>query len=328
MSEKFHYIVEDAMKLYAIDPIGIEFLCEETNVFYLVYTSSSKVVLKIFQEESSKLEDNLIEMYLLEQITLKSDIIVPKVIQTKKGEHIGFVYDSKDNINKRVALYEFLEGEDIDQIETVDLICKLGKETAKLHNLTKTLSIPKDMHPKKWDKVFYYRDEEVLYNQERYKHYFGDENVKFLDQLIAFVNEKLSSFYNKESFLIHADLNPWNVKVFDEEIRLFDFEEGMIGSFIHEFAIFLFYYKYDNRDVYNAFKNAFLKGYEEVSGPTSYNEFDIEILMLARRLNFLNYILMISDDPTGYIHLNLKRVKETVFSLNINLDKNNDSFGV
>ncbi len=308
--DRYKNLATLALKNYDIDVLGVTFLVEETNVFFEVITKDNKYVLKVFQEESSKLEDNLIEVFFLDEITKRTNLIVPSVLHSKTGKAITFVYDETEKLEKRFCVYNFLEGVDIDGFETIENIVELGKATAILHKASKEISIPISMKPKRWDNVFYYRDEEVLYNTEEYKQYYKKEDIQLLDKLIKYVNEKLQHYYLCETFLLHADLNPWNVKLENGKIRLFDFEEGMIGSFIHEIAIFLFYYKYDERDNYEDMKNAFIKGYSEILDVPKFDEFDIELLMIARRLNFINYILMINDSPNDYIELNMKRIKE------------------
>lgn len=314
--EKFLQVAQEAIKQYGLDVVNIEYLCEETNMFFTVYTTNKLYVLKIFQEESSKLEDNLLEVFMLNEVSTKTDIIVPSVFFSKANEPIVFCEDIDGNI-KRIALYDYLEGTDFDGLETKENVFELGKIVGKMHKASQTFVLPNTMDPKKWDQVFYYRDEEVLYNKEPYRTFYEEEDILLLDQLIPYVNGKLKEYYKDSVFLIHADLNPWNVKLHEGAIRLFDFEEGMVGSFLHELAIFLFYYKYDSRNVYHEFKEAFIKGYEEVLEVPEYDEFDIELLMLARRLNFINYILMINDNPKDYIRLNMKRIKDVLKQYNL-----------
>ncbi len=153
----------EALKQYDIDYKNIEFLIEETNIFFLIKTDQEKYVLKIFQEESSKLEDNLIEAALLKSVSEKSDIIVPSIVSSKTGEDIIFIESKDFETRKRVAVYRFVEGEHFDKIETDELFVKVGRTMASLHQATKEIVLPNVLKPKRWDKVFYYRDEEVLF---------------------------------------------------------------------------------------------------------------------------------------------------------------------
>jgi len=63
---------------------------------------------------------------------------------------------------KRVAVYTWIEGEDLDGNETPELFYKVGKIMAKLHLQTERIEIPDFITPKRRDKVFYYEGEKAV----------------------------------------------------------------------------------------------------------------------------------------------------------------------
>ncbi len=308
-----------ALEKYSFNVKNVEFLIEETNVFFLVHTDTEKVVLKIFQEESSKIEDNLVEVYFMEQITDNTDILIPEVVVNNDGDKVFFVYNDDFKMPKRVAVYKFLEGEDFNEIETDELFYKLGKVIAKLHNMSKELVIPKELEPKKWDDVFYYRDEYAMYNETRFHKFICKEDRELLDEFIPFLNRELMKLYQEPTYLIHADLNPWNIKVHNNEIRLLDFEEGMVGNIIHEMAILIFYYRYDKNYDYKKIKKQVFAGYEEITKLPEISDFVIDMLIMARTVNFVNYVLILYDDPTEYIKNRMIRIREFLSSYKVAL---------
>lgn len=312
-------IVNKAMLLYSLTVNQTEFLIEETNIFYKLDTNEGQFVLKIFQEESSKLEDNLIEAHMLEYVSSHSTIMVPKMLASRQNKYIEFVEDQK-GINRRVAIYLYLEGEDIDSNETDETFFDIGVLMADLHNCTKNIILPKELNPKRWDKVFYYRDEYAIYNEEKYDKYFTKEDRMLLDKVIPYVNMKLAHFYDRESFLIHGDMNPWNIKLHKGTLRLFDFEEGMEGNEIHDLAIMLFYYRYDKNFNYEKVKKNVIAGYESIRNLPKFSDFDIDLLIIARTLNFINYVLIIHEDPTNYIKVRMDRVREFLLHYSIIID--------
>ncbi len=306
----YENLAREALKNYDLEVVNIEFLIEETNIFYTLHTNHSKYVLKIFQEESSKFEDNLIEALLLKEVTSKTNIVVPSILPTKNNEEILFVSTDGFPIKKRVAIYRFVEGTHFDQHETSEMFFELGKTMALLHQATKQITLPDTLKPKRWDKVFYYRDEEVVFKQEKYKKYFSEDDICFYDKFNQYLNKVLPDFYKDDTYLLHADFNPWNILVHNNEIRLLDFEEGMEGSVVHEMAICLFYYRYDQKFNYSDVKNQLYKGYEQITPLPKISDFDIDLLIMARTANFINYVLLIHDDPKDYIKERIKRIKD------------------
>ena len=318
--EKLHNVALEALEYYDVSCETLEFFTEDTNVFFKVSTLYDTYMLKIFQEESSKLEDNLAEVFFMNEIDQRTDIVIPSIIKSKNGDSIVILKSQYFEIEKRIALYSFIEGVDLNGNETNDLFYKLGQACAKLHNASEQIKIPDSISPKKWDTVFYYRDEPIVYNDNKYKDITLEENREFLDKFIPYLNEKLKEYYQRPSFIIHADLNPWNVKIYNNEIRLLDFEEAMYASEVHDLAILLFYYRYDQNYNYDVVKSNVLDGYQSVRQLPEITDFDIDLLIMARTANFVNYTLYwYESDPTEYFRSRVKRMMDFVDTYNVKL---------
>ena len=321
IKRRLRKVAELALEEYALAIESIDYLIEETNVFFkLMDTDGNKYALKVFQEESSTIEDNLAEVFFIDTVKKNSDIEIPEVVPASDGRGVVVIKSPYTPTAKRVAVYKWLEGEDLDGKESTDRFFELGAMTAKLHLATAQVSIPENLSPKRRDKVFYYNDEVAVYKEESYQEHLSKQYHKLMDSIIPYLNEKLLSYYdNANPQLIHADLNPWNVKVHGDELRLLDFEEAMLGIPVHDFAIMLFYYRHDDNFVYEDVKKAFFDGYASLQPLPEFSEFDLELLMTARRVNFLNYILQISPDPKTYIEKNLPRVEAFLEEFSITL---------
>ena len=311
---RMHKAAKKLVEQYDIKVKEISYITEETNMFFKVTSSDGrKYALKICQEESSKLEDNLAEVYLIETVSQNTDITVPEVVRAKNGDAVSRALCEGFDEAKRGILYNWIDGREIDGREDNNYFIELGKTAAKLHLATRNISIPEDISPKKWDKVFYYRDEVPVYKEQKYQSYLSPKYHESMDFMIPYLNEKLAAFYNNTSSqLLHADLNPYNVWTYKNEIRVIDFEEAMLGLPVHDLAIALFYYRYDKNFIYNKVKDTILEGYSSVLGISEINEKDIELLMTARRVNFLNYVLLVDDNPAEYIKINTERLMEYI----------------
>ncbi len=309
---RMHDVAKEAIKQYDIDAKSISYITEETNIFFKVVGSDGKkYALKIFQEESSKIEDNLAEVFLIEKVAEFSDIVVPEVVKSINGQGVVWVNHIGFDCKKRVAVYKWLEGKEIDGREDDGYFEKIGGIMAKLHEATEGIAIPRNIKPKKWDKIFYYRDEVPVYKQEKYQKFLPKDYHEVMDFIIPYLDEKLLGFYkNATPQLLNADLNPYNIWTYKDEIRLIDFEEAMYGMPIHDLGIYLFYYKDDDNFDYPKVYDLLFKGYKKVRALPEFSESDIEHLMISRRVNFLNYALLVMDSPEKYLKTNIGRVKE------------------
>ncbi|WP_214481753.1 phosphotransferase [Bacillus sp. SM2101] len=318
-------VAELATEKYDVQVDELVFLSEETNILYklkdhLGYT----YVMKIFQEESSSLEDNLTEIFFMDIVNKANYVSAPRMISGKDGEKLQVIKSTYTSTPKRVALYSWLEGDDLEGNECEKRFIQLGELTARLHKTTYGIQIPSKITPKTWDKVFYYQGEEAIYKHEKYQKFLSNEFHQIMDGIIPFLNDQLSTYYknnNEDLQLIHGDLNPSNIKVNGEQMHLIDFEDSMFGLPIHDISIMLYYYKYEETQNFDEVKRFYFQGYRKVRDLPNITDYELELFMTARRVNFLNYILEVSNDPVDFIETSLPRVKEFVEKYNINLLK-------
>lgn len=313
---KYKSVLKIALKQYNIESKEITYLTEETNVLYLIKTDKFDYVLKIFQEESSNYNDNLTEHYFIKIIQKFTTIQTPKVIENNSGQTITMIPYKNSKGYKRVALYEYLSGSSVACREDLDYFESMGQVMAKMHLATKGLSFPDYVNPKKWKSIFYYENETKVYHLKKYKNFITKEMIDVLDHLIPYINQKLESFYAEGSpQLIHADINPWNVKKTEDNYIIYDFEEAMLAYPIHDISVFMYYYKFNEEIKYHDIKKAFLKGYQSLNElPTNLNEKNMELIMMARRINFFNYVLTINPNPKEYLEMSFLRIKEYFIS--------------
>ncbi|WLR42860.1 phosphotransferase [Bacillus carboniphilus] len=314
LQKEYHNIAELAIEKYDLRIKDLSYFTEETNIFFkLTDYYDNQYLLKIFQEESSTLEDNLVEVFFISMINKDNNVSIPNIIKGINGDYIQLI-DSKFFSNtKRVILYSWLEGEDLDENENETRFMQLGEVTALMHNTTMGLTLPESMIPRVWDKVFYYKGEQPVYKNQQYQKHISMDNIELLDKFIPYLDEKLAMYYKEGKNnlqLIHADLNPWNIMVDKGDMHVIDFEDSMLALPIHDIANMLFYYRYDDRFEYENVKQLYFRGYERVRPLPKFNEFDLDLLMTARRVNFINYVLLVEDDPRSYIEKNIGRIHD------------------
>ena len=89
--------------------------------------------------------------------------------------------------------------------------------------------------------------------------------------------------------LIHADLHQYNYLFHGEEVRVIDFDDCLFAPFTYDLAVTLWYLA--SRPDYRALEGALLRGYERVRIlPAGYRT-HLPLLMLARTLGMVEWVL-------------------------------------
>jgi len=223
---------------------------------------------------------------------------VTQPVARTDGEYLTFVSGAGVPGEKRCALYRWVPGVQLEEHVSPRTYRQLGAIMAKLHKHAESLSLPAQVCPKRWDKVFYYPDEPVVYNTPEYSHVFMPEQIEILDRAIAHVNPFLADLYRElgRPFIIHADLHFWNVHIYRGQLYVIDFEDLVLGYPVQDIAICLYYLR--NRADYAELAGAFQSGYTTEREWPSFSQSDLHTLWMGRMANFANYAAQI-DEPEG-----------------------------
>ncbi|WP_226294073.1 phosphotransferase enzyme family protein [Aquimarina algicola] len=293
---------------------SINFFAKETSTIYKVVDShQQEYALKIYEEASSNEDDNQIEILILDAIKEKGTIQAPEIITNRLGEKLTYYQDAVFTNPRRISVTKWLKGEDLNDNESELAFINLGKLMGELHLILKNIKLPEGITPKKWDKVLYFRDEEPNYKKKKNSKKVDEEFIDVIEHAIPILDTELKRIYIQEPpQLLHGDINPWNIKLEKEKLSILDFEDAIYGPRIHELAIMLYYYKEDKRFSYKLVKDRVLEGYLQVNPIKEYKDSDIEILMLARLANFLNYVLILEGDFEEFIKKGKSKLKSFI----------------
>ena len=292
-----------ALKPYELQVKWVKFLTIETNTMFKVLSEEDeRYVLRIYSDGESTLSENQTEMFWLDALKRDTDPRISEPVPRQDGEYITIVQVPGVPGEKRCVLFKWVPGRPLEQYLNPGNYFKLGETMAMLHNHAETLKpLPPFVQPKKWDKVFYYPDEPVIYNTDAYKYLFPSDRINLLDEVIAHANDEFERLYSDQErlVLIHGDLHYWNVHVFKGELYIIDFEDVMFAHPVQDIAITLYYGR--QRDDYKELRTAFIQGYTSIRKWPVENDRQIETLMAARSVNFINYVPRIEPSPQEYI---------------------------
>lgn len=292
----------------------VTFFAKETSVVFKVIDEKGEAfALKIYDDASSQTEDNQIEVLMIEAIKNNGTVSVAEVVNNINGQPISIYTDISNSATYRIVLSKWLAGKDFKDHELPELFIALGKMVADLHEATGRISLPKNLRPKIWDQVFYFRDEKAIYHEPQFDSQVTSEFRELMDAAIDMLQPKLSQIYSvAEPQLLHGDLNPWNIKVQNGELAILDFEDAIYGPPIQDLAILLYYYRDHEHFSFNSIKNWILEGYMSKRAIKGWNDNTIEYLHMARKVNFLNYVLTLEGDYQAYIQKEIVQLKSFI----------------
>ena len=311
---KLDHIAKAVLKNYKQNFTSVKFHTKATSTLYQVIDDQSqKLALKIYDDASSNIEDNQIEIQLLEAIQKKGTLSIATLIPNKDGQSFTRYHDEKSNATYRIVLSKWLEGTDLKGHENEALFFQLGQMLAELHKITKDLILPENLKPKKWDQVFYFRDEVAVYHDPKYSDVVTEEFKNLLDKAIPLFDNRLQALYAKApAQLLHGDVNPWNVKLHKQQLALLDFEDVTLGQPIHDLAILLFYYRDKKEFDYADVKKWVLDGYASVCELPEVTEADLLFLDMARTVNLMNWVLTLEKDYEEFFEKGVERLKKNM----------------
>ncbi len=304
-------IARRALEHYNKKFVAVEFFAKETSTIYKAIDAKSRAyALKIYDEASSNSDDNIIEVLILEAIANSGSIPVAELIENRGGEKVTLVTDPRSKATRRAVLSRWLGGVDWKGNESEAGFIRLGALTAELHRILSEIAIPGQVRPKKWDQVFYFRDEKPVYKEAQHREKAGPEFEALMDAAVPVLDEHLQRIYGQEPpQLLHGDLNPWNIKTDDGTLSILDFEDSIYGPRVHDLAILLYYYRDDPEHCYERVKGWILEGYARISPAGELRDGDFEILFTARLANFLNHVLTLDEDYREFIESGLSRLR-------------------
>ncbi len=309
-------IVLKALEQYDLRVKWVKFLTIETNTMFQIQSEDGdRFVLRIYSDEETTLQENQAEMFWLAALKRDTDLKVTEPIARRNGKYITVVSVPGVPGERRCALFKWIPGRPLESYLSSENYYKYGQTLAKLHNHASTLKpLPSNIRPKKWDKVFYYPDEPVVYNVPEYSHLFPPRRIELLKKVIERANEVFKKLFTDKDgqILIHGDLHYWNVHFHRGELYVIDFEDINLGYSVQDVAVTLYYGRH--HEGYKEWKAAFKQGYSNLRKWPVESERIIETLMAARSVMFINYVARIDPSPGEYIN---QRCEELAYFLNL-----------
>jgi len=307
---RLRQVVFKVLEGYHIQAASVKFFTIETNIMFQVQsTAGERYVLRIYSEEETTLKENQAELFWLDALMRDTDLKVSEPVARRDGEYLSITSVPGVPPDRRCVLFKWIPGRPLENYLNPENYYQLGQALAKLHDHAATLKpLPASIQPKRWDKVFYYPDEPVVYNTPAYSHLFPPQRIKVLEKVIELAKGVFKHLFADDQglILIHGDLHFWNVHYHRGDLYLLDFEDINLGYPVQDIAVTLSYGR--DREGYDQWKGAFQQGYCSVREWPDEDEKTIETLVAARTVMFINYVARIDPSPQEYVKSRSERL--------------------
>ena len=233
-------------------------------------------------------------------------IFVPTVVPTIAGEL--FISRAGDGLpdNVQIDLFEWIEGRQLGSVEeglhddagVVSTFSTIGEIAAQVHNQASSWELPAGFARHAWDA-------DGLAGDHPFWGRFWEIGIATTAEAATLVMardtvhrelRRLSKSRDRFS-MIHADFAPENLLIDGDNVRLIDFDDAGFGWHLFEIATSLYFFREET--IYDAAKDALIRGYRRHRELTDEHLENLPLLMLARGLTYVGWVHTRSETKTA-----------------------------
>ena len=299
-------IANDVLKLYPVEINEISLVNYENNATFKLTAKDGDHYAFRINVNSPRSKSNVEGEVAWVKFLNNSDLVqTARPISNIQGSHVTTFFHQESGRDLYTVMYSWLEGEDVGDEPTPTQLHALGAAMAHMHKLSVDFDLPGDCQVPILNDPFW-GSPDLLRGDESQ---LSDEYKTLVIEAFAEISRRTNDLYQEnKSHLIHADLHGWNVKWHLDQISVFDFDDCGIGLPIQDLATALYYLDTPDQD------QALLEGYKSVKALPVYEEKDLQMLLMHRRLLLLNYLYETPDAEHAsilpeYLDETIRRVK-------------------
>lgn len=271
-----------ALQHYDLQVEDISLLQHLYNTLFRVDCATGIYVIRINapgQREEAEIRS---EMMWLEALRRDTDLQVPTPLLPCDGDYLVTTTAEGIPEARHCVVFEWVPGRQFRRHPTPNMIRRMGRCLAKLHNHAETWQPPDNFWLKKLDKL-----EQPAFWESLDPILFPPQRIAIFQEATRRAQSALDNLYADEANrrVIHADLHPGNVKLHEGILQIFDFDDCSWGYLAQDMAISLYYLSYYPNA--SELQEAFIEGYTSLR-PAPRRP--LEMLMVARELLVMAFI--------------------------------------
>jgi Ser/Thr protein kinase RdoA (MazF antagonist) len=267
---------------YQISVKSIEMINYENNATFKITTTDETNYAFRISVNSPRSKANIEAEVAYVKFLNNSDLIkTARPIPNKQESYITTFFHQEIGRDLNCVVYSWLDGVDVGDDPTPTQLQALGAAMANMHNLSVDFVLPDNSQTPTFNDPFW-GSPDLLRGKESQ---LSVEHKKLVVDAFDEITRRTNDLFEKnKSQLIHADLHGWNLKWDLGQLSVFDFDDCGIGLPIQDIATAVYYLDTPDQE------RALLEGYKSVKPLPKYEEKDLKMLLLHRRLLLLNYL--------------------------------------
>jgi Ser/Thr protein kinase RdoA (MazF antagonist) len=297
-AQRLRKMVFKALDDFDLNVAKVSLISNEQNGIFRIDTHDKhKYILRVcLPDACHTIEEINSEMMLLNAIRQDSDINAPIPLKTKSGEWLTTVEVDGVPQPRHCVIFSWVSGVDLADRRSPETWVKFGALSAKLHQFGQRYTPPDTFQIPTYDTVFPFSGEKCVLFDEGNRQHFTSEQLDLIRPSLDRVQADIDQLYTDKTDLqiTHGDLHHWNVRISRGKLSPIDFEDLFWAYPIQDISTTLCYNRFDKR--YDALYASFKQGYEAILPFPEQYEGQLEIHMLARRFNLLNYIFSSEEE--------------------------------
>lgn len=301
----------EVLRDYPVRVRRLRFLALQTNVFFRVDgEDGERYALRVGTAGRHGAEDHGLEIRWLNALKRETDLHVIEPVARHDGGAVTQAALAGTRGALECVLFRWVPGRPLTERLSSRTYHNLGRAMARLHEHAASFPLEPGRRPLAWDRVFYRPDEPVLLFGREHRPLFSREDLALLGEVAERADDLLRELAGGgvRPRLLHADLHMGNVHVYRGALHLLDFEDLKWGHPVQDLSVTLFYGR--DRPDYSDLRDALREGYETRLPWPAAGWDQIDLLMGARSLRLLNYVLRRQPDPRNYAARVLRRLRE------------------
>lgn len=295
-ARRLRQLAINALTHYDLDVTRVRLIQAYFNAIYRVDTADgTKYVIRVSLPNYRETDEIQAEALWLAALRRDCDQTVLEPLLNRAGDFVTVAEAPGVPEARRCVVFSWVPGLDLCDDLTLPNYEKLSRLMAQFHQHAATFTLPDHLHVKRFDVVFPY-DEPVNLLEGEYAQQISAEaraSVRYIADCAQIMLDQLLAT-GEPIHLIHADLHIWNVKVYQERLYAFDFDDMMYGYPTQDIGIALYYIH--RRDDFTDLYGAFRRGYESVLPWPERFRAEVETWIAWRCIDLLNWLFVTPDD--------------------------------
>ncbi|MEL6959638.1 MAG: phosphotransferase [Pseudomonadota bacterium] len=277
-------VVERALVQWGLEGAEYRLVAARENAVYHVSQHETEIALRLHREHYRTDAELRSELVWMAEVA-RSGLSVPAPIPASNGAFLVRVD------NTQVDALTWLSGDTMNDVlpnlkreDRTQLFLSLGREMAKLHDISDKWRLPNNFDRVHWD------HDGLLSDAPLWDRFWENSELKQEDQALFRAFRKRASAElvqgndTRDFGLIHADLVPANVLVDGHALKLIDFDDSGFGVRLFDVATALL--KHETADDYPQLQSALINGYHSIR---ALDASELDLFLALRAVTYVGW---------------------------------------